>query len=160
MLTTAAASAAKETRDSGLRMLVRVAVVSAFVGLVVTVLAALLSGSEAAGGALVGTALVVGIFSFGAFSVHMVSEVMPSASLLVALVTYTLQVVLMLLAFVALNTSGALDDGLDPLWLGCTVIVGTFCWLVVQVILTMRRRIPVYDLPDGRSPAPTGTGDE
>lgn len=160
MMTTARASATRSARDSGLRVLVRVALAASLAGVCVAVVGAFTSGAEAFYGALVGTLLVVGIFSFGAFTVHVVSNLMPSASLMFALLTYTMQVVLMALAFAVLDGSGALDDGLDPLWLGTTVIAGTCCWLVAQVVLTARRRIPVYDLPDSQPAAPSGTSVE
>ena len=73
---------------------------------------------------------------------------MPTAALLVALLTYTLQVVLMGLLFAVLAESGALDSALDAEWLGGTVIVGTLLWLTIQIVLTTRLRIPVYDLPE------------
>ena len=77
----------------------------------------------------------MGVFGFGTFTVNAVAELMPTASLLVALLTYTLQVVAMGLAFVALSGSGALDETIDGAWLGGTVIAGTMVWLVVQIVL-------------------------
>ena len=142
----------------GTAVLVRTAIATLLVGLLVTLVAALVSGSAAAYGALVGTLLVVGVFGFGTFTVNAVAELMPTASLLVAVLTYTLQVVAMGLAFVALSGSGALDETIDGAWLGCTVIAGTMVWLVVQIRLATTTRIPIYDisLPDGDQ-APTTT---
>ena len=79
---------------------------------------------------------------------------MPTASLLVALLTYTLQVVLMGMVFVALSRSGLLGDTLHREWLAGVVIAGTFGWLLTQLVLTTRQRIPAYDLP-GATPDTT-----
>jgi ATP synthase protein I len=134
----------------GTAVLVRTAGAVILLGLLAIGLGGLLSGSAAAYGALVGTVLVVGVFGFGTFTVNAVAAVMPTASLLVAVMTYTLQVVAMALAFVILSGSGALDETIDRAWLGGTVIAGTMVWLVVQIVQATSRRIPIYDvsLPD------------
>ena len=88
-------------RDRGTAALVRTASATALLGLAAALLGALTSGSAAAYGALVGTVLVVAVFGFGTFTVNAVAALLPAASLLVALLTYTLQVVAMALAFVA-----------------------------------------------------------
>jgi len=133
-------------RIRGTAVLVRTAGATLLLGLLAILLGALVSGSAAAYGALVGTVLVVGIFGFGTFTVNAVAALMPTASLLVAVMTYTLQVVVMALAFIALAGSGALDETIDRAWLGGTVIAGTMVWLVVQIVLATRSRIPVYDI--------------
>lgn len=147
----------------GTAVLVRTAAAAILLGLLVTVLGALVSGSAAAYGALVGTVLVVGIFGFGTFTVNAVAAVMPTASLLVAVMTYTLQVIVMALAFVILSGSGALDETIDRSWLGGTVIAGTMVWLGAQIVQATSRRIPIYDisLPDvEQTPAPRVEGAE
>lgn len=135
-------------RDRGTAALVRTTVATALLGLVAALLGAATSGSAAAYGALVGALLVVAVFGFGTFTVNAVAAIMPAASLLVALLTYTLQVVAMALAFVALSGSGLLGETLDRAWLGGTVIAGTLGWMAVQVVLSTSRRIPIYDLPE------------
>lgn len=116
------------------------------VGLLLSVVAALVTGSEGAYGALAGTALATVVFAFGGVVVDAVSRSWPAMSLLVALLTYTLQVVLMAAAFAALDGSGLLGPTLDRQWLGGAVITGVLVWLGVQVPLSLSRRIPVYDL--------------
>jgi ATP synthase protein I len=71
---------------------------------------------------------------------------MPSASLLVALMTYALQVVLMGAVAVVLARSGLVGDELSRSWFAGAVIAVTLTWLMVQVWLVGRQRIPVYDL--------------
>ena len=139
---------ARRTPDRGTRALVRAAVVSMALGLVLAVVAALTVGSSAAVGALIGTLLVVVVFAFGSITVNVVAGAMPAAALLVALLTYVLQVVLMGVVFVALDRSGRLDHGIDRAWLAGTIIGGTMVWLLVQVVLETTRRIPAYDLPE------------
>lgn len=103
-------------------------------------------GPPAAYGALFGGLLVLGVCAFGVFSVHVVSHVMPGAALLFSLLTYALQISLLLLAFLALERSGLLVDSLDRGWVGVTVIAGVLAWSLVQLVLSTRQRIPAYDL--------------
>jgi ATP synthase protein I len=121
---------------------------SVALGAAAVVAGALAQGSPAAYGAAIGALVVVGVFGFGSFVVDTVAHLMPTAALLVALLTYTLQVVAMGLVFVALSGSGLLGDELDREWLAGTVIAGTAVWVVCQIVLTMRVRIPIYDLPE------------
>lgn len=144
----------KDPRASGTRVLLGAALAALVLGAAAALVAALVAGSAAAYGALAGTLLVLSVFCFGGLVVNTVAGVMPTASLLVALLTYTLQVVLMGMVFAALSRSGLLDDTLDREWLAGVVIGGTFGWLLTQLVLTTRQRIPAYDLPDA-SPATT-----
>lgn len=141
--------------------IVRISAVTLVVGAALVVLGALLAGSAAAYGALVGTAIAVGIFGFGSFVVATVARVMPVASLLVALLTYTMQVVLLALVFVLIRDSGLLESTLDRYWLGGAILLGAGAWMVVQLRASMTARIPAYDLPAtnedaSRSSSPQG----
>jgi hypothetical protein len=49
---------------------------------------------------------------------------------------------------VGLDRSGLLDDALDRRWLVAGVIAGTVAWMVAQIFLAARLRLPVYDLPE------------
>jgi ATP synthase protein I len=82
-----------------------------------------------------------------------VSALVPSASLLVALLTYTLKVTLLAVVFLALSRSGALEGAVDAGWLGGTVIACTMAWLVSQIFFHVRVRQPLYDLPSARPEA-------
>jgi ATP synthase protein I len=121
-------------------------------GGLLTVLGALLTGRPAAYGSLVGTAIVVGVFGLGALVVDRVAGALPSAALLVALMTYTLQVVLLAALFLGLSDSGLLDESLDRRWLAGTIIAGTFVWLGAHLALAVRARIPAYELPPTAHP--------
>lgn len=147
-MTTEAPRTGQVARDSGVDVLLGAAASALVLGLLTCLVGALVSGSSAAYGALVGTALAVGVLGFGSFAVNLVAGLMPTMALMVAMTTYALQVVLMGLVFAALSGSDLLDTTLDRGWLAGTVIGGTAIWLVSQVLLTTRRRIPVYDLPE------------
>ena len=122
-------------------------VVTLIVGLVACVAGALVAGSGGLLGALIGTGMVAVFFGSGALVLDLVAGIAPSASLMVALLTYTLKVVLIGLVFVGLDESGALKSAVDAQWVGGTVIVATFGWLLAQVRASVRARVPLYDLP-------------
>lgn len=129
----------------------RISAMTLAIGVALVVTGALVAGSAAAYGALVGTAIAVGIFGFGSFVVATVARVMPVASLLVALLTYTMQVVLLALVFVLIRDSGLLESTLDRYWLGGAILLGAGAWMVVQLRVSMTARIPAYDVPAGES---------
>lgn len=134
-----------ESTSRGLRPLVAAALVAAVLGGLLAGLGALVSGDAAAYGALVGTAIAVGVFAFGTFAVDAVAHVMPAASLVIALLTYVMQVLVLALVFVALSQSGALDSTLDRGWLGGAIVLVTLIWTAVQIRATATARIPVYE---------------
>lgn len=116
-------------------------------GVVAAVAGALVAGSAAAWGVVAGTALLVGFFGFGLLTMHLVSALAPALSLLVALLTYTVQVALLALVFVALRDSGLMEGTVDRRWLGLTVIVGTLAWTGLLLRGATTQRIPHYHTP-------------
>ncbi|WP_457206551.1 hypothetical protein [Nocardioides sp. P5_C9_2] len=116
------------------------------------VLAGLLDGSAGALGAAAGGVLALAVFATGTAVVQTVAQVMPAASLLVALMTYILQVVLMGAVAVALSGSGLVGEDLSRGWFAGAIIAVTATWMVAQVWLVGRQRIPVYDLSAGARP--------
>ncbi len=128
-------------------VLMRAALAALAAGAVLVAVGALVSGSPAAWGAVVGTLIAVGIFAFGAFTVDAVARLMPAASLLFALLTYTFQVAAMALAFVVVSSAGLLDDELNRNWLGGAIIVGAFVWMAAQIRLATTARIPAFQTP-------------
>ena len=131
------------------RVLLVTGLLALAIGAVLALVGALVDGSAAAYGALVGSGLAVAVLWGGATVVDLVAGLMPAASLLVAVLTYGLQVVLMGLVLLALGRSGLLDATVDRHWVGGSVIAVTATWLVAQITLTTRRRIPAYDLGTG-----------
>jgi ATP synthase protein I len=121
--------------------------VSAALGLLLVVVAAVVTGSAGAGGAAIGAAMVCGVFTFGGVVLGVVARVSPAASLLVALLTYALQVTAVGLVYVALRGGGLLGGQVDPRWLSAAVIACTLAWTTALVVSSTRTRQPTYDLP-------------
>jgi len=132
---------------------------SALAGLLVVGAGFAAGGPPGGWGAGVGALLVTAVLTSGAAVVTVVARVLPAASLLVAMLTYTLQLVLVVLVMVALAGSPAVADRLSATWFAGAVIACALAWTVAQVVVTTRVRIPVYDLPDDAS-LPTATTTE
>jgi ATP synthase protein I len=105
----------------------------------------LAGGRPAALGALVGGAMVLVFFGFGATFVGLAARWAPQSALLVALLTYTFQVVLVALVFVALRESGVLETDISAEWLAAGLIGGTFAWMGGQVVATLRTPIEPFE---------------
>jgi ATP synthase protein I len=128
-----------------------VTVVAAVAGLVV-------DGGPGLLGAVIGGAMVALFFSLGAVVLGVVARLAPTASLLVALLTYTLKVALLALVLVGLSRSGALDSDVDAQWLGGTVVAATVGWLAAHLRTSLTARVPVFDLPpDAADDRPEGS---
>lgn len=138
----------KQDTRPGAFVLLGAAAAALVVGLLMVLLAALVSGSTAALSVAAGVGLVVAVIGFGVFTLNTVASIMPSATVLVALVTYALQLVVMAAVLLTLVRNGILEDTLDRRWLGGGVAVAALAWMVAQIIAAMRARIPVYDLPE------------
>ena len=127
--------------------------------LVLVIAGALRDGSVGAWGALAGGGIAFLVFASGTAVVHLVAGAMPSASMLVALLTYTLQVAAMALAVGALNASGVAGDSVSRGWFAVGVITVTAAWLVAQIWHATHLRLPAFDLDvaghdEGHSPQP------
>lgn len=156
-MTTAPRSSTPGTRPGGVGAVLRPAlIVTVVIGAGGALLGAGLGGRDAALGAAFGAVIVALFFGLGALVLDLVSRLAPAASLLVAMLTYLLKVVLLAAVFVALERSGTLDGGLDGRWLGGTMVVATFAWITAQLVVTLRARVPIYDLdtPAAAQPAP------
>ncbi len=123
---------------------------------VVTTAGGLASGEPGAYGALVGGGIALAFFVFGSAVVIGATRVAPQAALMMAVLTYTLQVAAVALAFAALSNSGVMEETLAPGWLAGGVIAATVAWTAGQLVATARARVPVYDieLPGERPIAP------
>lgn len=137
----------RSPRGSGAGLILRSGVAPLAVGGQIALVGWLTQGAAAGYGALVGTGLVLTVCAGGALLVNAVAGALPSASLAVALLTYTLQLLVLLIALAALEQSGLLGGSLDRTWIGVSAVVATLGWLMAQVVLTFRSRIPAYDLP-------------
>jgi hypothetical protein len=77
----------------------------------------------------------------------MLRDIEPSMLLLVAMLTYVLQVVCLLAVFASF---AAWSDDISTRALGITIIACTICWTVGLVLSSRRQRIPLFDL-DGET---------
>lgn len=117
----------------------RALLVTLAIGLVATGLASLTGGAAQVVGALVGVALVAGFFGFGMVNTAVAAALAPRTALVVAMLTYLVQVVVLGLVLVGLFRSGATEHDVDVRWLGGTVIVGALAWSVTLVADALRR---------------------
>lgn len=107
----------------------------------------LFSGADAVSTVVAAGVMTAVVLSLGSWAVHVVSVAMPSASLLVALMTYGLQIVL-LTAFMALvSDAPEWGESILPGWFGASVILIVLVWVVLQVVFSVRARVPTYVLP-------------
>lgn len=133
----------------GVRVVLRAAGLTVLAGAALTVAALVAHGSEAAAAAVVGTALVALVVSFGTLSLHVVASAMPRASLLVALVTYLTQLAIVLLVFLAITRGDVFPGAEARGWLAVSMVLATLVWTAAHLVLTARERVPYFDLPTG-----------
>lgn len=145
MMTTETPARLTSRPRTGTALVMATAVVAVLVGGVVAAIAFMVDSGEAGWGALVGAGITAFVFTFGTLTVHVVAGLMPQAAMLVALLTYTLQVVLLLVVFLGLQQAGLIGDELDPEWLAGGVIAVTVAWTIGQVVLFARARIPAFE---------------
>ena len=89
-------------------------------------------------GVAVAVLLVAGFFLLGSGIVAVVTIHAPRLSLLVALLTYVMQVLLLAAVLAALTGRGPLV-AVDPRWLGFTVIAGSLAWTTALVVSALGR---------------------
>ncbi len=140
-------TASKHRTRTGLSPLVGAVAAGAVAVLVLVVVASLTEGRAAAVGAASGGVLTLAVFAVGIAFVGAVARLMPTASLLVALMTYALQLLVLALCVVLIDQSGVDGQTLSRGWFAAGVIVATLLWMVGQLVSTTRQRIPVYDTP-------------
>lgn len=112
--------------------------VTAVLGLLAAGVAGLVAGRAPLLGVLLGVALVCGFFLFGAVNTALAAAYLPRASLALAMLTYLMQVVALLLVLVAVERSGLTEETVDARWLSGTVIVGTVVWVAALVRRALR----------------------
>ena len=115
--------------------------------LVLVLAASVTAGRPAVVGAATGGVLTLVVFALGVAVVGAVARLMPAASMLVALMTYVLQLLVLALCVVAIDRAGVTGETLSRGWFAAGVISVTLLWLVGQVVAATRQRIPLYDTP-------------
>lgn len=142
----------KQDTRTGLSPLLGALGAGAVAVLVLVVAAALVDGRAAVVGAAAGGVLTLAVFALGVAVVTVVARLMPSASLLVALMTYALQLLVLALCIAAIERAGVGDADLSRGWFAAAVIAVTLLWVTGQLVAATRQRIPVYELPAETSP--------
>ncbi len=105
--------------------------------------AALAAGQRGVLGAALGAALAVGFFGLGHVVLMRMRHVDPVMFLVVALLTYALQVLCLLVVF---GSFAAWSDDVSGRSLGLTIIACTAAWTAGLVVASRRQRIPLFDL--------------
>ncbi len=111
-----------------------------------TLAGGLVDGRAGALGALAGGSLALCFFLFGSLVVDMATRMAPQLAMLMAMLTYTLQVAAVALVFYVLTSSGAVGTTLSGGWLAGGVVAATLAWTAGQLVGSMRARIPAYDI--------------
>ena len=106
-------------------------------GLAAAAVAGVVAGRPQVLGALVGAALVCGFFLLGTLNTTLAAAYAPRASLVVALLTYLVQVVGLWLVLLGITRAGLTEGTLDARWLAGAVIVGTLAWTGALVVRAM-----------------------
>lgn len=123
----------------------------------VALLALLLTGGEervpSAVGAMAGGSIALVFFLAGSMLVNLVATVQPELTMLVALLTYTLEVVLLLVVFLALDRNQVFATQGQRGWVVAGLLACTVAWTVGHVRATTRLRIPAFE-PVDRPRAP------
>jgi ATP synthase protein I len=127
--------------------LVRAAVLPGLaVGGAVSLVALLIEGSGGFWGAVSGTLLVTAFFATGQVVLHAFKNTDPGFLLIIALLTYALQVVVLLAIYVGFANGGTSRDEFSTKAFGVAVLASTAVWIFGLIRVAKRERIPLYDL--------------
>lgn len=152
-MTTTASPVPGRLRGNTARVLLVAALGVVLVVLVSVVVGALVDGTRGGLGALVGGATTLGFLVLGSALLATGTRLAPEAVLLVAMMTFVLQLALVALVFAALSSWDAIGSTLSAGWLATGVIAAATAWMLGQLYATAKARIPVYDI---ELPASTG----
>ncbi len=100
-----------------------------------------LFGARAAWSAVLGAALVIGLFSVSLLVMRRTAHVDPATAMAIVLATYTLKILALGIVLVLLRDAAWLDGRA----LACNVIACTLVWLATELRAFTRLRIPVTD---------------
>ena len=138
-------TASKPGTRTGLSPLLGAVGAGAVAVILLVVAASVTDGPAAVVGAATGGVLTLVVYALGIAVVGAVARLMPSASMLVALMTYALQLLVLALCVAAIEQAGVSGETLSRGWFAAGVIAVTLLWLVGQVATATRQRIPLYD---------------
>lgn len=120
--------------------------------LIVTLVGLAAGGIAAAYGALVGGALALVVLATSTAVVNAVAGLMPGASLLIAGLTFVLQVLILAVVAMALRDAGWSDDTFSSRWFAGGIIAVTMTWVTAHTWFYTRMRVPAYDLTRSHRP--------
>ncbi|HKA69597.1 MAG TPA: hypothetical protein VKG85_10820 [Actinomycetes bacterium] len=122
--------------------LLRGAVVpTAVAGIIASVVAAVVGGTDAAIGVVAGTILVIGFFSSSVLAVGWVAKRDTFATLPVAMLTYFFKITVLAIVLVAFRDTTLFD----PVAFGIGVLVATVCWLAAMTRAVATAKILYVD---------------
>ena len=130
---------------TGLSPLLGAVAAGAVAVLVLVVAASLIDGRPAVVGAASGGLLTLVVFAFGIVVVGAVARLVPAASLMVALLTYALQLLVLALCIAAIDGAGFGPETFSRGWFAAGVIAVTMLWMAGHFVAATRQRIPVYE---------------
>ena len=113
------------------------------VGVLVALAGLAVAGAPAFGAGLAGAVATTLVLAGGALAIDVVARVMPTASLLLALLTYVFQVLVLTVALAAVASAAG---GTVTTWAAAALIAVTLAWTFAHLLLATRRRVAVYDL--------------
>lgn len=128
------------------------AAISAAAVLVVSLIGLAVGGAAAGAGAVVGGLLAFVVLTTSTAVVNVVAGLMPGASLLIAGLTFVLQVLLLAVVAMALRDAALRNDAFSPGWFAGGIIGVTMTWITAHTWLYTRLRVPAWDLTTSHRP--------
>ena len=113
-------------------------IVTAAVGILMTIIGAVTRGSSAFLGGFLGAIVVVSFFGVGQYVITRVLERNPQIAMTTALLVYVLQILVLLVLLLVLRDASWLDGR----WFGFTVFFGVIAWTFASLIDYLRHRPP------------------
>ncbi len=118
-----------DTRSIDSLVLRRAGLGAAVAGVIVVIISAIVSGSSAALGAVLGTLLVIVFFSVGQFALGSVLRNNPQMALTMALTIYLVKIVVLLVILLLFADTTAFNTKTFAI----AILTGTLVWTVIEV---------------------------
>ena len=153
-MTTTARPAPGQPRGTTHRVLLGAGAATVVPVAVLAVIGALVVGSPAGWGAVVGGGLSLVLLFAGALMVASATAVSPQTSLVVAMTTFVTVVVVAAAGFYLLEVTGFVGEVVATRWVAGGVAVAGVSWSLAHLVGHSRSRILAFDLaPEPRSSA-------
>ncbi|GAB3663662.1 hypothetical protein GCM10027596_27100 [Nocardioides korecus] len=155
-MTTTARPAQGQTRGTTHRVLLGAGAATAVPVALLAILGALLVGSSAAWGAVVGGGLSLVLLFAGALLVASATAVSPQTSLVVAMTTFLMVVVVAAAGFYALEATGFVGRVVATRWVAGGVAVTGVAWSLAHLVGHARSRVLAFDSGPAGATDPSG----